>query len=158
MATDRVSATLTKEDYDAIMAALATIREKLPFLIELSAKEKTRINRLGDKSEAFVNKALELAKQNPDFLPRNFDTEEMERDLVLFKSLNAIAMGMSRLLEEIEDTEIAAGSEAYLAALIIYDYAKADGELTRGLDGVLDDLGKRFARKLDKLQKKKEQE
>jgi len=38
------------------------------------------------------------------------------------------------------------GSEAYAAALLVYNYAKASGK-GAGLDGVVDELGKRFARK-----------
>jgi hypothetical protein len=38
---------------------------------------------MGDKSRAFVSKALEVARQNPDFLPRSFDLDEMKRDVEL---------------------------------------------------------------------------
>ena len=41
------------------------------------------------------------------------------------------------------------GSEAYAAALGAYRYAK-DADLGAGLDGVLDDIGRRFARKSGK--------
>jgi hypothetical protein len=38
------------------------------------------------------------------------------------------------------------GSEAYAAALVAYRYAK-EANLGAGLDGVLDNIGRRFARK-----------
>ena len=46
--------------------------------------------RLGDSNRAFTRKALEIAMLNPDFLPRSFDLDEMQRDLELFESLQPI--------------------------------------------------------------------
>ncbi|MEH2253517.1 hypothetical protein [Nostoc sp.] len=43
-------------------------------------------------------------------------------------------------------TCIAAGSEAYAAALAVYNYAKASGDVT-GLDAVIDEMGRRFNRR-----------
>ncbi len=48
-------------------------------------------------------------------------------------------------------TCIAAGSEAYTAALAIYNYAKASGDVT-GLDAVIDEMGRRFTRRSRKKQ------
>ena len=41
---------------------------------------------------------------------------------------------------------MAVGSEAYAAALQVYNYAKASGN-TGGLDAVVGEMGQRFARK-----------
>ena len=65
-----ISATLTQADREAVMAAIATIKEKLPFLIDLTADDRKALPKMGDKSRAFVSKALEVTTQNPDFLPR----------------------------------------------------------------------------------------
>jgi hypothetical protein len=151
MATNRVSAQLSDKDRDEILAALATIKEKLPFLIGLSAEERKSLPRLGDKSQAFVKKALELARQHPGFLPRDFDVDEMANDFTLFESLAGVLTAMRKLTEEVEDTYTAAGSEAYVAALLVYNYAKASGVVMTGLDSAVDDLGKRFARKAKTL-------
>jgi hypothetical protein len=53
----------------------------LPVLIDLTTKERRALTKMGDKSSAFVIKALEVAKQNPDFLPRAFNVEEMRKDV-----------------------------------------------------------------------------
>ena len=42
------------------------------------------IVKFGDKSEAFVRKALEIATQNQRLLPQAFDLDEMRRDTQLF--------------------------------------------------------------------------
>ncbi|HLP88836.1 MAG TPA: hypothetical protein VK184_09650 [Nostocaceae cyanobacterium] len=149
MSDNRIDASLSPADQKAVMQAIATIKEKLPFLIDLSLEERRALPKLGDKSRAFVSKALEVALQNPGILARSFDVEEMRRDVELFEALYPIMLSLSQLQELIDDTCLAAGSEAYVAALAVYNYAKVSGN-TEGLDTALDELGRRFARKSKK--------
>ncbi len=113
MAVNRISAKLAPADKEAVMQAIATIREKLPFLIDLTTEDRRTIIKMGDKSRAFVTKALEVATQNPEFLPRSFDLEEMRRDLGIFEDLYPVLLSLTQLQELVDDTCIAAGSEAY---------------------------------------------
>jgi hypothetical protein len=147
MPVNRVSATLPQADLDAILAAVKIIRDKLPFTAELSTDERKAMPKLGDKSRAFVKKALELSVQNPGFLPRDFDIEEMRKDVLLFEAMYAIQQSLTKVKESVDDTVTAVGSEAYVAALLVYNYAKSSGVGTAGLDAVIDELGQRFARK-----------
>jgi len=144
-----ISAALTQADRDAVMAAVATIKQKLPFLIDLTLEERKALPKMGDKSRAFVSKALEVATQNPDFLPRSFDLEEMRKDVQLFEAMYPIVMALTQLQELLDDTYVTVGSEAYSAALQVYSYAKASGQ-GAGLEAVVGELGQRFARKSKK--------
>jgi hypothetical protein len=146
MPTNQISATLTQADRDAALAAIATLKQNLPFLIDLTVEERKALPKLGDKSRAFVSKALEVATQNPDFLPRSFDLEEMRKDVQLFEALYPIVVAFTQLQELLDDTYTAVGSEAYTAALQVYNYAKASGQ-GAGLEGIVDELGQRFNRK-----------
>ncbi len=83
MADNKVSAKLSSADREAVMQAITTIREKLPFLIDLTTEERKGLPKLGDKSRAFVSKALEIATQNPDFLPRSFDLNERNKRIAI---------------------------------------------------------------------------
>lgn len=138
MTSNRISAILAPADRDAVMAAVTTIREKLPFLIDLTAEERKALPKMGDKSRAFVSKALEVAKQNSDFLPRSFDLDEMRKDVELFEAMYPIVMALAQLQELMDDTYTTVGSEAYSAALMVYNYAKASGQ-GAGLDAVVGD-------------------
>ncbi|MBE9208435.1 hypothetical protein IQ244_18240 [Nostoc sp. LEGE 06077] len=149
MAENRISANLTTADRDAVMQAIATIKEKLPFLIDLTTEDRRTIVKMGDKSRAFVSKALEVATQNPNFLPRSFDIEEMRRDLALYEALYPVLLSLTQLQELVDDTCMASGSEAYTAALAVYNYAKASGDVA-GLDSVIDEMGRRFTRRTKK--------
>lgn len=141
-----VSGTLSSEDVAAVKAALETVRQKLPFLIGLDPEARRSLPRMGDKSRTFVVKCLELANQNPGMLPRAFDLDEFRRDVALDEALLPVAEAIRQLAEVVEDTQTGVRSDAYLAALTVYQSAKLAGKGT-GLDGALDDLGRRFVRK-----------
>ncbi len=151
MTANRVSANLSAADREEVMQAIATIKAKLPFLMDLTTEERKSLPKLGDKSRAFVSKTLEVATQNPDFLPRSFDLDEMRRDVELFEALYPILLSITQLQELLDDTFVAVGSEAYAAGLLVYNYAKANNK-GAGLDAALDDMGRRFARKTPKVQ------
>jgi len=149
MSNSPISAQLSQADRDAVMAAIATIKAKLPFLIDLSAEDRKALPKMGDKSRAFVSKAMEVATQNPDFLPRSFDLAELQKDVQLFEALYPVLMSLTQLHDLVDDTCLAVGSEAYAAALQVYTYAKASGQGT-GLETAVEELGLRFARKTRK--------
>jgi hypothetical protein len=146
MPENRISATLSPTDQTAVMDAINTIRQKLNFLIDLTPDERHTLPKMGDKSRAFVSQALMVAQQNTDILPASFDLPEMQRDVALTTALEPIRAALTQLQELVDDTYVASGSEAYTAALLVYQYARA-GSKGAALDNLLDGLGQRFARK-----------
>ena len=146
MPDNRVSAALSEADQQAVLAAIETIRQKLPFLIDLTPEQRRSLPKMGDKSRAFVGKALAIAQHNSNFLPRSFSVEEMERDVGLIESLQPIMVSLTRLFEQLEDSFTEVGSEAYSAALVVYQSARTAGE-GESLETLLDDMAQRFARK-----------
>lgn len=149
MPSNYVSATLSPEDRDAVIAWIANIREKLHFTIDVAPKLKRTMPKMGDKSRAFVQKALDVAVQHPDFLPRSFDIDEMKRDIDLFEIVYPLAMALSQLQADVDDTLAAIGSDAYSAALQVYRHAKAHGDGS-GLDTLVEEMGQRFDRPVRK--------
>lgn len=144
--SNRINATLSNEDKTQVLQLIQEIKTKLPFLLDLSAEELRSLPKMGDKSRAFVTQALTLAEQDDTFLPRSFNVAEMRKDVELTESLLPILTALSSLTELLNDTYTLAGSEAYLAGLVVYQSAKANGKGS-ALDASLDALGKRFARK-----------
>ncbi|MCA1618369.1 MAG: hypothetical protein LC795_03465 [Acidobacteria bacterium] len=146
MPDNRISAALSQADQQAVLAAVNTIREKLPFLVDLTPEERRALPKMGETSRGFVTQALAVATQNEDILPRSFDVEEMRKDVALLDSLQPVRTALAQLSELVEDTHMAVGSEAYTSALHVYQYARSAGKGS-ALDGALDALGQRFARK-----------
>lgn len=141
-----ISAALSQTDRDAISQALSTIQQHLPFLIDLVAAERSALPKMSHKSRSFVSTALDVATRNPDFLPRSFDVEEMRKDLELFQDLNTILMSITQFQDMVDDTCMLVGSEAYTAALTVYDYAKRSGVSTNGLEPIVDEMREHFRR------------
>ena len=146
MPENRVNAAISETDKQAVLAAIETIRQKLPFLIDLTPEQRRSLPKMGDKSRAFVGKALAVAQHNSNFLPRSFSVEEMERDVTLAEALQPILVSLTSLQEQLDDTYMEVGSEAYSAALVVYQYARTSGE-GEALETLLDDMAQRFARK-----------
>jgi hypothetical protein len=145
MSSNYVSATLSPQDRDQVMVWIASIRDTLPFILDIAPKLKRSMPKMGDKSRAFVQKALEVALQQPDALPRSLDMDELKRDVELFEAIYPIAMAMAQLQADLDDTPAAIGSDAYSAALQVYRHAKAHGDGS-GLNAFVDELGQQFER------------
>lgn len=69
MADNRIIASLSVADREAVISAIATIQKKLPFLIDLTNEQRRSLPKLGDKSRAFVSKSLEVATHDCFLFP-----------------------------------------------------------------------------------------
>lgn len=145
MVENRISTVLTPEDVREIMDAIATIEAKLPFLIGLSREERRSMLKMGDDGRNFVLRMTELIEQQPDFLPRSFDIDELRKDVELLKTFYPIVLKFQQLAELTDDTYMVIGSEAYSSTLLAYRYARA-GDL-QGADALLEEAGRRFSRR-----------
>ena len=140
-----VSATLTAADVQAVSDAIATIRTKLPFLVDLGIQEKRRLLKMGDGSRAFVEKALAVAQSNPQVFPPSFDVAEFARDWALWAQLGPLVTQVTQLGELIDDTQIALGSDLMNAAVTAYGFLNQAE--AGGLEEVRAELGKRFEKR-----------
>ena len=142
----RVNATLSAATVATIMTSLAGIRTNLAMLQTLADEERSTLAKMGDKTQAFVKEALDTANRHPEILPSKFDLADFQSDVDLIESLKPIWGEVRELFTALDDTILLAGSEAFAAALEVYQYAKVndkDGELTDALK----DMGQRFSRK-----------
>jgi len=140
-----VAADIT-EKLNAINTALASI-----LLFNLTGQDRLELYKLGDKSLAFVEKALEYAFNNSTLVPSYLDLGEANKDLKLSKDLNNILKQVSTLQRAIEDTAMVAGSEAYDAALVFYASVKGASRVNvPGSQSVFEDLQKRYIAKSKK--------
>ena len=146
MNNDLVKGELSADQQNAVLGLIGQIQSLLPFLIDLDADERRALPKLGDKSRAFVDQGLVLAVQNPGILPRSFDLDEYQRDVTLVRQLEPLVLALGQLQGRLEDTFLAAGSDAYSQTLLVYQAAKLAGK-NGALEQHLDGLSRRFARK-----------
>jgi hypothetical protein len=142
---NRISFVLDEADKQAIQAAIGVLNEKLlPQLVELAYGEARELPTMGDKSYGFVFKALEFAKQYPEFAAF-INVPEFEIDVNTVGLLREFYVPLSQLTKKVHDTMTLAGSEAYVAGLTYYGSSKEG--LKRKLPNsvlIVDELSKRF--------------
>ena len=145
--TNRISA-LPAEAVAQIQGALDTVRTALePHAVELSADERRASLKLGDRSLAFVEKAVRYSRERAELVPGFLDVDEMEADFASFKTLDGIAARLEQLASLARDTAMVAGGEANGAALVFYRAVKAAAASgAPGADVIVADLGRRFER------------
>nr|VFK51914.1 MAG: hypothetical protein BECKTC1821D_GA0114238_11462 [Candidatus Kentron sp. TC] len=144
MPYQNIDASLSPEDIEAIKVAFQTILEKLPFLVNLTPKERRSLFKTGVDSVSFIENALNAAQDHPDILPATFKTEELKSDVDLFSVLTDIGTIAASVASEIDDTRLAVGSEAMEKGTQVYNYVKTAAKTTPGLKPVADQLGQRF--------------
>ena len=139
-----ITATVAPADVTAIKAAIATIQQKLPFLITLTDAERKSLPKAGSNSLSFVEHAQTAADNNPTILPGSFNAANFDSHVDLFATLTDINTSIAQLASSVDDTRMAVGSEAMNEARQVYEYVKSAAKTTPGLKPVADQLGERF--------------
>ena len=140
-----IDAAITDAQRSAVFAAIATIEQNLDFLVNLTPKQRQKLPKMGNSSQSFVSKAMEIAANNPQFVPPYANLAAMSKDYDLAVRLQGIQMQLASLSEKVTNTQIAAGSEAYVTALALYTSLKAAAKANvPGAKVLADELGERF--------------
>jgi hypothetical protein len=117
----------------------------LPYVKSLTPNERQIMAKMGEKTLSFVEKAHEFALQNANLVPPFLDMKEFDTDFADAHNLWAVLLASQQLHENLDDTTMVAGSEAYQAALIFYNSAKmAAKQDIPGAKAVFEELRKRF--------------
>jgi len=140
-----ISATLSPEDQQAVNAAIDVLKQKMPFLIDLTTTDRSRMAKAGNKTEAFVRKAVEIANEHPEMFPAGF-LEEMRKDTHLLDTLSPIRLAIETLAKRLDDTEMQLSAEAFAAARTVYTVTKAPFAKAI-LRTASDELAKRYRKK-----------
>jgi hypothetical protein len=128
---------------------LKTLEDRLASLIDLTPAQRRTLVKMGDKSEAFARKAVEVLNNNPNLLPGNFDLSELRRDLAGFDQLRSRLMRVARIHERMADSQLALGSDVMSATLEGYAFLMVAGQ-GEGLDAARKALAVRFSREPQK--------
>ncbi len=143
---NRLNATLTEAQLQTVSQALHSIFEALPFLTGLTTEERIALPKINVNNKVFTQDALLYMQQNAEMLPAFMQQAPMQNDLTLYHQLDPIITRVQQLLEQLEDTQMLAGSEAYVSALSAYRlFGAAAVAGIAGADTVYDALRTRFA-------------
>ncbi len=143
---DVISVHIPESELSEIKAAIATLQAKLlPHLKTLTSQERQELPKMGDKTVAFVTKALEYGKQNAALVPTFLDTTAFETDVTAVETLRSLTQGLNPVSDALNDSLILSGSEAYQGALVFYTSVKAAAKVkAANAQTIYDDLSNRF--------------
>lgn len=145
MSQNIIDFTLDDAQLAASLQALTDLETQLSGLVAMSAVQRRKLARMGDKSEAFCRQTLSVLAQNPQVVPPSLKLAEAQADLVALDGLRPLVLRLQRLAERANDTGIALGSDVMRCALDGYALLKVSGR-NQGLEGLRKELGSRFAR------------
>jgi hypothetical protein len=147
MSTENViSIEIPASDIQIVKDALATINSTLsPYLLALTPEQRKTIPKMSDGTEPFVAKVMDYAVSDPQFAPPYMDVPEMKKDFDAVTQLMPLLRTVDQLEDNLSDTAMMAGSEAYVAALSYYNSVKMAAKMNvPGAKAIYEDLRKRF--------------
>lgn len=145
---NRISATLSPADKATILTKLGEIQALLPFLLNLTADEKSSLPKMSAIRDGMDEAFAQEMAAHPEMVPNFVDMTEVGLDRALRTALRDMHQQMCALCEGIEDTMTAAGVDTYLAYLSFYNNVKnAAKRNVPGANTVLDNLKRFFPRR-----------
>lgn len=145
LTNNRVNITMTAAQITAVKIALQTIQTNMPFLLGLTIDERRFLPKINVVNKAFTEDAINAVANNSASIPAYLNVAQMQNDMLLFTQLDELATLFRQLLEKTEDTQMLAGSEAYVAALASYKlFAAAAESGVSGADAIYEGLKMRF--------------
>lgn len=110
---DLLDTDLSDQKLAEVLQAIASIHQKLPYLVLFSPGDKKATSMLDEGRVPFALKAVEYASRetaislNPPLL------EAAKKDLKIYTGLQTVDRELSRLSEMVSDTRMLAGAEFY---------------------------------------------
>jgi hypothetical protein len=146
VSNNRISVTIDEFALAQIKGAFQTINQHLPFLLGLNPEERQTMPKMNVANKQFVQDALLAMKNNEGMFPVYLSHAELAKDVKLYEQLDELVILSQQLTEKLRDTQILAGSEAYIMALLIYKMVGVAAQSgLPGMDTIYDQLGERFA-------------
>lgn len=142
---NRISASLTDADKQAILTAIATIKTKLPFLLSLTPDDRVAMPKMSDKSVAFDEKCATYMDSLPALVPGFVNVAEVKKDRDLREQLAGVAAEIAALASSMDDTMMVVSSELWMADLSFYQSIRQGAKRSvAGAQAAYDDLSQRF--------------
>jgi len=143
-----IAVNLTDAQWADVQTAVQTLETLFAGqLVTLTPKQRQQITKMGDGSVSFTTKAADYARSNPEFLPPFVKVEEFEIDFKAARLLTSTFQSLLQLVNQLDDSALLSGSEAYAAARAYYSTVKVAAKAnSAGAKVIAADLAERFAR------------
>lgn len=146
LANNRLSVTIDAAVMTQVRNAFSTINTLLPFMIGLTNDERMTLPKMNVVNKQFVTDALHAIENNGSLFPPYINAQELNNDLTVYNQLDELVTLAQQLTEKLRDTQMLAGSEAYVSALTIYRLIESASHAgLPGTDTIYAQLAERFA-------------
>jgi hypothetical protein len=146
VANNRISVTIDPFVLNQVKEAFQNLNNLLPFLIGLNPEERMALPKINVANKQFVSDALVAIQNNQQLFPIYLSGVELHKDFTLYNQLDELVTLSSQLSEKLRDTQILAGSEAFVTSLSIYKLMEAASNAGMpGADTIYEQLAERFA-------------
>lgn len=137
---------IPKETLEQIQQKVKELRELLtPFLVNLTIEDRSKLAKMSDKTLPFVSKTIEYVSSNANLIPPMMKADELVNDFELNQSLQPLHNHLKQLTDNLSDTLVLSGHEAYKEALLYYASVKMAAKIgDPDAKSIQEDLGKRF--------------
>ncbi len=151
MSYNNISAKISLEDIAEIKNAIQTVKTKLPFLINLTPKERQKLRTMGAVRTSYVQDVHQASLSNSDSIPRGFDLEEYASDLKLYGDMREVLSVLLPQFEGIESTTMALSAELMKQTDQCYGHLQVEAEKSNNT--ALSETVKRIAAQLKQHRK-----
>ena len=136
----------SEKELTEIKTLISSLNSKLiPMRKTLTTEKRVEMLKMGNKTQAFVNKSLDYSEQFTDIVPSFLNTDEFKTDVEALNTLRFIYIQLLEIAEAVNDSMMLAGSEAYQAALVFYTSIKAAAKSgVANAETIYNDLSARF--------------
>lgn len=145
---NQISIEIPQTVINDVVTKLQECKQQLaPYLQGLTAEDRKKLFKLGDKTVATVIKTRDYITTNPQFIPVYMNVGEFNKDVTLLTQLTPIVNLATQLATDVDDSLMLAGSEALQSALLYYGQIKeAQHKGVATAKPIYEDLSERFKR------------
>lgn len=146
---NQISIEIPQVIIDKVLQRLQDCKNDLvPYLQGLTADEREKMLKMGDKTVATVQKTKSYVDTNPEFVPAYMDKIEFLKDEALVTQLNPVSNLATQIATDVADTIMLAGSEALYNALLYYGQVnEAHSKGVPTAKPIYEDLSQRFSKR-----------
>lgn len=144
--TNRISIVLDDATIEDIRKRFEALEQALSFTVGLTVDERVNLPKINVANRTFVMDSQSALQTNGSFMPTYLNVAELGKDITMYNQLEEFAQRSAQLSEKLSDTQMLAGSEAYVTSLAAYRLFEAAAKAgLPGADAIYDSLKERFA-------------
>ena len=124
MPYENINAILPDATVQSIQAHLSDSMQALPFLVNLTPKERKQKGPQARRRDIYAITCHEIAKNEPMLVPPTIDMAGWENDLDLINKLSSLKRQVAQLYEALDDTVLALKAETSMPSDLFYKTLK----------------------------------